>query len=115
MADERMPGPILPAIALTGGGVLMATIIHAGFGGDLRTEGGVLTDLLWGRVLLVDVYLGFVLFGLWIGWREGRSLSAVLWIAALLVIGNVVACAYVVRAWWRARGDAARFWHGASG
>jgi len=112
MPDGRMPGRIVPAIAVAGGGALAATMIHALVGGDLRSEGAVLTDLLWGRVLLVDVYLGFILFGAWIGWREGAGLRAAGWIAALLVIGNVVACAYLLVVWFRARGDGAFFWHG---
>lgn len=117
MPDPRMPDPLMPGrfiVALAGGGgvLLLATIIHAGLAGDLRAEGAVLTDLLWGRVLLVDVYLGFALFGAWIGWRERMTFAAMIWIVALLCLGNIVACAYLVQAWWRARGDADAFWHG---
>lgn len=115
MPDARMPGRIVPALAIVGGGLLAASIGHALVAGELRAEGAVLTDLLWGRVLLVDVYVGFALFAAWIGWREGPGLAAAAWIAALLVIGNVVACLYLLLAWLRARGNGSRFWHGRGG
>ena len=112
MPDPHMPGRFIVILAATGGVVLVATMIHAALAGNLRVEGAVLTDLLWGRVLLVDVYLGFALFAAWIGWREGMTFVGMIWIVALFGLGNIVACVYVVRAWWRARGDADAFWHG---
>lgn len=112
MPDPRMPGRFIVILAASGGVALLATMIHAGLSGNLRAEGAVLTDLLWGRVLLVDVYLGFALFGAWIGWRERLTFAGMTWIVALLALGNIIACLYVVQAWWRAYGDADAFWHG---
>jgi hypothetical protein len=51
----------------------------------------------WGVVTLVDLYLGFAIAGVVIALVE-RSWRAVLWIAATLVLGNVVTALWLA---WR--------------
>jgi hypothetical protein len=111
MNDTRMPGPPIVFVAVTAGIVLAIYLATASIGGDLFAEGGRLLDLAWGRVLLLDVYAGIALFAGWIAWREARA-PAVAWIVALLLLGNVIACIYLIRAWWLAGGDGEAFWHG---
>ena len=112
--DPRMPGPWVPAIAILAGAALLAALVPALGSGGLLNEGRRIADLAWGRMLLVDVYAGMALFAAWIGWRE-RPWPAFAWIAALLVVGNLVACLYVARTWLAARADGASFWHGPRG
>ncbi len=106
-----MPGRSIVFVALAAGIALTMYLVAASLHGDLGTEGRRLLDLAWGRVLLVDVYAGMVLFAGWIAWREVPGFAAI-WIVALLLLGNVVACIYLLRAWWSARGDGDAFWHG---
>lgn len=74
--------------------ILMLGVIAYGFlAGDFGAEGGVILDLVWGRVTLVDLYVGLVLIGGWIVIRE-RSAAAAPWLVALVVLGNLAAAGY---------------------
>jgi hypothetical protein len=66
----------------------------------------------WGIVSLVDVYVGFVLFSGWIIYREKSLLRSVLWVAAVMILGNFTASVYALIALVTSRGDWARFWMG---
>jgi len=78
------------------------------------TQGGLVLDLAWGRALMVDLYVGLLLISGWIAWREPRCGRAVAWVIALLLLGNIVACIYVLLALRQSRGDPQTFWSGAS-
>jgi len=111
VSDARMPGRPIVFVALAAGLLLAIYLTVASIHGDLATEGRRLMDFAWGRVLLLDVYAGIALFAGWIAWRETR-VPAAAWIVALVLLGNVVACLYLIQAWWSARGDGDAFWHG---
>ena len=111
MGDPRMPGRPIVFVAGTAGILLALYLVAASLHGGFAAEGGRLLDLVWGRVLLLDIYAGIALFAGWIAWREAPAAAAA-WIVALLLLGNVVACIYLLRAWWLARGDGDAFWHG---
>ncbi|WP_018699978.1 hypothetical protein [Amorphus coralli] len=66
----------------------------------LASFGAIISDP-WGIVALADLYLGFVLFGLVIALTEPSRPVAVLLIAALFVLGNVVAAIWLVVRWRR--------------
>ena len=72
---------------------MAATIVYGFAAGDFGDEGSAILDLAWGRVSLIDLYLGFVLFGGWILLRE-PSVRAVPWLVALAVLGNLAAAIY---------------------
>lgn len=113
MVDNRRIGPVPALLAGLGALVLIAMLAHGLAGGYVVAQTAAIASITWGRALLVDIYVGLALLAGWIGWREaGRPAVAAAWIVALLVIGNLVACAYVLLAWYRSRGDAAAFWHG---
>lgn len=82
--------------------VVMAVTILLGFAaGDFGDEGGIIIDLAWGKVTLIDLYVGLGLFGGWIALRE-RSCRTLPWLAALAVLGNLAAAAYAFFAALRA-------------
>ncbi len=102
-------------LAALGAGAMALALAH-GFGaGDFWVEGGQLMDMPWGRVSLVDIYTGLALFGGWVVHRERRPLVAAAWITGLLLLGNLIACVYVLQAAVRSRGEGQRFWHGRDG
>lgn len=111
MSDPRMPGRLIVFVAVAAGIVLAIYLVAASLHGNLSGEGRRLLDLAWGRVLLLDVYAGIALFAGWIAWREARA-PAASWIVALILLGNLIACIYLIRVWWSARGDGDAFWHG---
>lgn len=74
--------------------LVMAVTIVAGLAaGDFGDEGEAILDLAWGRVTLIDLYVGLALFGGWIVIRE-RSPVAVAWLIALVVLGNFATALY---------------------
>ena len=73
--------------------LMLGAIAYGLLAGDFGDDGGLILDLVWGRVTLVDLYLGLVLFGGWIVIRE-RSAVAVPWLVALVVLGNLAAAVY---------------------
>jgi succinate dehydrogenase hydrophobic anchor subunit len=50
----------------------------------------------WFRVILADLYLGFVLVAAWIGWRERSWTKGLVWGLLLCVLGNAGTLAYVL-------------------
>lgn len=110
--NERM-GRTAPALALAGLAAMVAMLAYGFHQGYLLAEGSAIASVTWGQVLIADIYVGIALFSGWIAWREaGRPGRAAAWIAALVVLGNIVACLYVLLAWYRSGGHAAAFWHG---
>lgn len=89
---------VLPAriLAAIGAVAMVAVIGHAFVAGDFFAEGKWLFAHPWGRVSLVDLYVGFALVGCWIAARERSFRRTVPWILALIVLGNLATCAYVL-------------------
>jgi hypothetical protein len=54
----------------------------------------------WGRVTLVDLGLGLLVAGAWIGWREASIARAAPWWLALILTGNLALGIYLI---WAAR------------
>lgn len=77
--------------------VMAGAIVYGFVSGDFGDEGRVILDLAWGRVTLIDLYVGLVLFGGWILLRE-RSLAAIPWLLSFVVLGNLAAAVYAFRA-----------------
>ena len=79
--------------------VVMLGMISYGFvsGDGFTTEGGLLMDLAWGRVTLVDLYVALAIIGAWIVKREGWR-RATPWLAGLVVGGSLTAGLYLLKA-----------------
>ena len=54
------------ALALIGFIIMLVSITTAFISGDFFQEGSVLLSLAWGKVSLIDVYIGFIIFCGWI-------------------------------------------------
>jgi hypothetical protein len=104
---------LLALVACIGFVLMSATIIYALLFGDLMAEGPVLADMPWGLVSLVDIYLGLLLFSLWVIWREEFSITGTIWVALIISLGNMISCLYILRACLDAEGNIMKFWLGA--
>ena len=95
-------------------GVLaMGTVLIYGFTvGDFAAEGSQLTNMPWGIVSLVDLYVGFILFAMWIIYREPVRWQAAIWVALLMVLGFFIGSLYTLVALYTSKGDWSRFWQG---
>ena len=93
--------------------ILMVIAILYGFAaGDFAQWRADFLNNAWSQALMIDIYIGFLLFSGWIWFRESSRGRAVLWIVLLLLLGNLVSCIYVWRNLRASRGDWHRFWLG---
>lgn len=81
---------ILGTLAMSG------ALIHGFSAGSFFDDGGELLRNPWGIVSLVDLYVGFTLFSLWIVYRESNYFVMALWIMAMMVLGFFTASVYIV-------------------
>jgi len=96
------------AIALLGFVAMVAVIGYGFIYGDFRVNGAELLANPWGVVSLVDLYVGFALFSMWIAYREQNTWAKVLWIAGMMIFGFLTGAAYVLYALTQSRGDVNR-------
>ena len=80
--------------------VMGLTIVYGVINGDFGTESGEILDLAWGRVMVIDLYVGLALFAGWVALRE-RSLVVLPWLIAFLVLGNLATALYALLATFR--------------
>lgn len=92
---------------------MTAVLLNGFINGDFSQDGAELLANPWGIVSLVDLYAGFLLFSVWIGFREKSVFAAVLWIVLMMVLGFFTGSLYVLIALYRSRGDWLTFFLGA--
>jgi hypothetical protein len=100
------------SIAWAGLAAVSIALIYAFVSGHLATDLPRLVDNPLGLATLVDVYVGFALFSCWIVWRESRLTTALIWIAMIMVGGNIVSTMYVLVALRSSNGTVEVFWLG---
>ncbi len=84
---------------------MIAVLLNGFINGSFSEDGAKLLANPWGIVSLVDLYVGFVLFSMWIAFREKNVPSAVTWIILMMVFGFLTASAYILLALYRSDGD----------
>tara|TARA_R110002072_G_scaffold42064_12_gene118123 strand:+ start:70897 stop:71247 length:351 start_codon:yes stop_codon:yes gene_type:complete len=100
-------------IILSLGFIVMAVgIAYALILGDFFAELEIMRPLPWFHLSMLDLYVGFLLFAGWILFREKSLVKAIVWIALLLSLGNLIACLYAAVAIVRARKNWQVFWMG---
>jgi hypothetical protein len=76
-------------------------IVWASIVGKLPSEFDAILNFPWGKVAIVDLYLGFVVFA-WVIWVTAPNhKTAILFILLLFCLGNLVSLVYllVISAW----------------
>jgi hypothetical protein len=96
-------------------GVVAMTIglLNGFINGDFFADGSLIMDNPWGIVSLVDLYVGFILFAMWIYYREEKLVYKVLWIFLLMVLGFFIGSLYVLIALIKSDEDWLTFFLGA--
>lgn len=73
--------------------------------GDFFKDGASLFRNPWGVMSLVDLYVGFVLFSMWVAFREKHIFSKVIWITGMMILGFFTGALYVLYAFYTCKDD----------
>lgn len=84
---------------------MIAVIINGFLNGNFIQDGADLIANPWGIVSLVDLYVGFTLFSLWIIFREKSPFISIIWIIFMMVLGFFTASLYLIIALHQSKGD----------
>ncbi|SFC02009.1 Protein of unknown function [Alkalibacterium subtropicum] len=84
---------------------MTAGLINAFVNGDFLVDGGALLANPWGVMAMIDLYVGFVLFSMWIVYREQTLWKISLWIVTLMIFGFLIGSIYVLKALYESEGD----------
>ena len=95
-----MIGIRIATLALTA--VMVAAIVWSIATGDFADEGSTILDLAWGRMTLIDLYVGIALVFGWVVLREEKVWVALLWLPVFIVLGNAGTALYAFIAAMRA-------------
>ncbi len=50
----------------------------------------------WFKAALADAYIGFLIFFVWVAYKELHMVRKLIWFAALMLLGNMATCAYIL-------------------
>ena len=103
---------IAKTFAVTGTIIMFITLVYGFIAGDFFKEGSILFSMAWGKVSLIDVYIGFFLFSAWVLYREEKGMTAWIWILSIMILGNFVTCLYASIALFKSGENFKRFWLG---
>lgn len=93
--------------------IAMTAVLLNGFlNGSFSKDGAALLANPWGIVSIVDLYVGFALFSIWIAYREAGILSKIVWILLMIVLGFFAGSLYVLINLYRSNGSWQQFFHG---
>jgi len=88
------------------GVIAMTIVLLNGFiNGSFFDDGTIILNNPWGIVSLVDLYVGFILFAMWIYFRETNLLKSIIWILALMILGFFTGALYVLITLYKANDD----------
>ena len=91
----------------------MTVVLIYGFTvGNFREDGAALLSNPWGIVSIVDLYVGFILFSMWIVYREKSVSRSIIWVILMMVLGFFTGSLYTFIALQTSDGDWRRFFMG---
>lgn len=94
---------LVRGLSLVGFLAMLWALVYGFTTGDFFVDGSVIVNNPWGVVSLVDLYVGFTLFSIWVYVRESNKLVAVSWIVSIMIFGFFTGALYVFVKSLRAR------------
>ena len=85
-------------VAFLGAVIMAGMIVFSLVTGDFFGEGSILLSMVWGQMSMVDLYVGFFLFYLWILRREKDLLTKIIWFLLLMTTGSLAIALYILKA-----------------
>lgn len=92
---------------------MSAGLMNGFMNGDFFKDGAELLANPWGVMSMVDLYVGFTLFSMWIVFREKSVFGSVIWIVLMMFLGFFTACLYLLINFYTCKEDWATFFFGA--
>lgn len=80
--------------------------------GNFSEDGAKLLSNPWGVMSMIDLYVGFVLFSMWIVFREKNMLLIIVLILLMMIFGFLTASIYIVANLYLSKGDWLKFFLG---
>lgn len=99
-------------LSFTGMVIMFVSIVSGFLFGDFLGEGSIIVAPIWGKISLIDVYIGFLIFYGWIFYRETSTIKRIVWLVLVLVLGNFTTCLYLYYAFRKSDGNWNKFWNG---
>jgi len=85
-------------VAWLGALIMAGMIVFSLVTGDFFGEGSILLGMVWGQMSMVDLYVGFFLFYLWILRREKDLITKIIWFLLLMTTGSLATALYILKA-----------------
>lgn len=95
-------------------GVLAMTagLLNGFINGNFSKDGAALLANPWGVMSMIDLYVGFILFSMWIVFREKNIFYIIVLVAMMMVFGFLTATLYIALNLHLSKGDWLRFFFG---
>lgn len=103
---------IAKLIAWLGVMAMTVVLIYGFSAGDFFEDGSKILNNPWGIVSMVDLYVGFILFSVWIVFRERNILVSLIWVMAMMILGFFAGALYVALNLHKSKGDLEKFFFG---
>lgn len=87
-------------------------LLNGFINGNFINDGKELFSNPWGIMSIIDLYVGFILFSMWIIYREKHLKLSLPWTVLMMLLGFFTACVYVLIALYKAKGDWSLFFKG---
>ena len=101
---------IVQAVSFLGIVAMMDVLVYGLTVDVCGSEGSELLSMPSGIVSLVDLYVGFALFSVWILFRERSLVRGLVWVILVMILGFLTASLYTFVAAVASKGDWRRFW-----
>lgn len=89
-------------------------LLNGFINGDFISDGKELLANPWGVMSMIDLYVGFTLFSMWIFYREKNILRSIIWTILMMVLGFFTACVYILLALYKSKDNWDVFFKGDS-
>lgn len=103
---------VAKVITWLGLGAMTFGLVNGFLNGDFMKDGKELLANPWGVMSMIDLYVGFTLFSMWIFYRENNLLKSIIWTILMMVLGFFTACVYILIALYDAKGNWDNFFKG---
>jgi hypothetical protein len=83
--------------------VILWATIRASLDRGILQAGSDLWPDKWFQATLVDTYLAFLTFYVWVFYKEAKWFARILWFVLIMALGNLAIAAYVLIQLWKSK------------